>query len=299
MPETSPASHCPTPAVVPAETSPAASGWRTGGQPLVSIITPVLNGKAFLAACLESTLGQSYPHIEHIVADGGSTDGTLDLLAEYSSRYPGRVRFFTGQDRNGEDGWNKGILVARGDIFGWLGADDMFAPGAIATIVNYYLAHPGAEFVFGGYETVNESGQTLKRFMLKDFDFDEALNDNCHIATTSAFYTRQVIEAVGLLDVSLVPGDYDYWLRMAKHFPPHRLPEVLSRFRLHANRITSAPRARTRHVWVTYRTSLRHGGKRFSRRLRRYLIFRAADFCRPALQPVFPWVRRLLGWPTT
>jgi glycosyltransferase involved in cell wall biosynthesis len=264
--------------------------------PLVSVITPVLNGKRYLATCIESVLSQSYPNIEHVVVDGGSTDGTLEMLAEYSSKYPARVRYMTGKDKNPEDAWNKGICASKGDILGWLGSDDVYLPGAVEAVVDFFRMNPDAAFVFGGFDTIDEQGNVLERNMSKDFDFDEALNDTCWIPTTSAFYTREVVQNIGLLDTELVPADFDYWIRIAKVYRPYRIHKALSQFRIHPGSITGSPGIGAKYAYATYRTSRRHGGRVFSRRLYRYLILLAANFCRPVLEPVYPWIKRLLNW---
>lgn len=270
---------------------------RVGANPLVSVITPVFNAKKYLRDCIESALSQSYPLTEHVIVDGGSTDGTLDLLAEYGAKFPERVRYLTGKDKNAEDAWNKGILASKGDILGWLGADDLYLPDAIQTVVDFYRGNPEAAFVFGAYEVIDEQGNILLRDMLKDFDFDEALNNACHIATTSAFYTREVVQKIGLLDTDLVPADYDYWIRIAKVYRPYRIHQVLSQARLWPGSISGSPRIAKKYHYVTYRTSLKHGGRVFSLRLIRYLMVLIADFFRPILEPAFPRIKRLIRWP--
>ena len=93
-------------------------------KPLISIVTPVLNGMPYLAACIESVLTQGYPNIEHVVIDGGSTDGSVELLRSYSARFPSRVRFVSEPDNGPGDGWSKGVRMTRGGVLGCIGADD-------------------------------------------------------------------------------------------------------------------------------------------------------------------------------
>ncbi|MEI9479708.1 MAG: glycosyltransferase, partial [Deltaproteobacteria bacterium] len=99
--------------------------------PLVTIITVVLNFVKYAEACIESVLKESYPHIEHVIIDGGSTDGTVDILSRYSTKYPDRVRFISEPDGGPWDAANKGINMAKGEILGFIGADDMYEPGVI------------------------------------------------------------------------------------------------------------------------------------------------------------------------
>jgi glycosyltransferase involved in cell wall biosynthesis len=265
-------------------------------NPLVSVITPVLNARNFLGGCIESTLGQSYPRVEHVLVDGGSTDGTLDALAKYCSSYPGRVGFITGKDKSAEDAWNKGICAAHGQILGWLGADDAYYSDAIETVVDFFETKPAAAFVFGGCDIVNEHDEIIQQAGDEDFDLNEALNDKCVVPTPSAFFKREVVEKVGLLDTSFTPSDYDYWIRVAKFFHMHRIDKVLSRFRAHAGSIGGSKGAATRYAYVAYKTSRRHGGRIFSRHLLRCLISPVGDCCRPVLGPIYPSVKRLIPW---
>ena len=99
-----------------------------------SIITPVRNGERFLVSCIESVLSQSYPDVEHIFVDGRSTDGTLTILAEYSKTHPDRIKYVSGYDNSIGEAWNKGLRMATGDVFGWLGADDILYPDALRLI---------------------------------------------------------------------------------------------------------------------------------------------------------------------
>ncbi|PIQ85589.1 MAG: glycosyltransferase, partial [Candidatus Omnitrophica bacterium CG11_big_fil_rev_8_21_14_0_20_43_6] len=85
---------------------------------LVSIVTPVRNDRKYIARCIQSVLLQEYPHIEHVIVDGASTDGTLDIISNYSKKFPQRIRFISEPDNGGADAWNKGLKMAKGDIFG-------------------------------------------------------------------------------------------------------------------------------------------------------------------------------------
>ncbi len=113
-------------------------------RPLVSVITAVFNGEAFIASCIESVLSQDYPNIEHIVLDGGSTDGTVAILRKYQDQ----IAFWQSEpDKGVFDAWNKGLDLARGEWIAFLGADDCYLPGAISAYIELAQRNPEAEFL--------------------------------------------------------------------------------------------------------------------------------------------------------
>jgi glycosyltransferase involved in cell wall biosynthesis len=264
--------------------------------PLVSVITPVLNGRKYLEKCIESVLSQSYPHVEHVFVDGGSSDGTLDILTRYNRSYPQKVRFISGTDKTAEDAWNKGIILSKGDVLGWLGADDTYTPDALRTVVEFFRLNPGASFVFGICDVIDQNDQLMGQLGKKDFDLEEALNDRCETQIAAAFYKREVIAQVGLLDTSFAPSDFDFLIRVAKVFRLYRIDKVVSKFRMHPGSTSGSKGIERKYAKVTYKTSRRHGGRIFSRRFKEYRIQPVVDFLRPVFGPFYPWVRRLIHW---
>ena len=256
-------------------------------EPLVSIITPSFNRVRYLETCLQSVLNQSYPNIEHIIVDGASTDGTVELLARYQSMHPERIKFISEPDKNPNDAWNKGLKTAKGEIFGWLGSDDIYEPDAIQAVVEFFNAKPDAYFVFGECNVINEKGEIIGQYETKDFDLDEIINDSCHNATPSSFYRREVIEKVGLFDTNIANADVDYWIRAGNLFSMYRIKKVLANFRAHSDKCelsTMPARLRTRDDYIMSR---RYGGSVFSPRARRYFLLTITDGIRWVLLPVY------------
>ncbi len=256
---------------------------------LVSIITPVRNGIKFLELCIQSVLNQSYPNIEHIFVDGGSTDGTLAMLASYQAKYPARIRFVSEPDSGPEDAWNKGLIMAKGEIFGWLGADDTYEPDAIQTIVEFFKRNPEAYFVFGGYRIIDEMEQVRDEPKLRDFNLNKAINDSCDIPAHSAFYKREVVEKVGLINTTSRISEFDYWMRVAMVFRIYRLGKILSNFRVHKDSFSGSLEAARAYYRDSFRISRRYGGSLFSPRARRYLVYRFGILARaPVLKRICP-----------
>lgn len=260
-------------------------------NPLVSIITQVLNGIKYLEACLQSVLNQSYPYIEHILVDGCSTDGTVEMLASYQAKYPDRIRFISEPDKGAEEAFNKGLVMAKGEILGWLGSDDVYEPNAIQIVVEFFRANPDACFVFGDCNNINEKGEIVGKYPTKDFNLEETINNSCHIPAPSAFYKREVIEKVGGVDTSgRTNSDVDYWIRVGKVFPIHRIEKTLSNFRAHQDKrnaiMTDKMIAREDFIM-----SRRHGGRLFSRRARIYFWLVIIDPLRPILNFPIPLLK--------
>ncbi len=269
----------------------------TRDNPLVSIITPVFNGIRYLEEGIQSVLKQSYPNIEHIFVDGGSSDGTLDMLASYAASCPDRVRFISGPDKNACDAANKGWGVAKGDILGLLGSDDMLEPGAIETVVEFFRANRDAYFVYGDCNIINERGEVIGKSPTSDFDFKKAVNnyDVWCIPTISAFYKREVIEKVGIMDTSLYACDTDFKLRAGKAFQPHRIEKVLSRFRIHPDSLGSSKDAAKKCIRDHFITSRRHGGSLFSPCARKYYRQVIIEGLRPILGHFYPLINKAFG----
>jgi len=269
--------------------------------PLVSIITPVFNGKKYLEACLQSVLNQSYPRIEHIFVDGGSTDGTLNILSSYQSRYPERIIFISGPDRGVGEAVNKGLAIARGQIFGWIDSDDLYKLDAISAAVEFFRENPDAYFLFGGCNMIDEKGEVISSFTIKDFNLREALNRWHYIVFCATFFKREVVESIGLLNT--LGNDLDFYIRVHKAFRMHRIEETLSSWRLHSEGISLSQKARGKsirreRVKEDFLLCLKHGGSIFSPRSMRYYVTVLSPIInglRPILGRHYPFIKRCLG----
>lgn len=209
-------------------------------SPLVSIVTPSLNAAAYLEQAIESVLAQDYPRIEYLVVDGGSTDGTFEILR----RYQGRLACLSQPDRGPAEAINRGFQLTRGEIFTWLSADDYYAPGAVAAAVAEFAAHPEAAIVYGGAEWVDEYGCRIGDYPTAPFDA-RRLATECFIAQPAAFLRREAFQAAGGLDARWPHTfDYDLWIRLAQRFPFTYVPRRLAASRMHGRSISLGARRR-------------------------------------------------------
>ncbi len=206
--------------------------------PRVSIVTPSLNQGRFLEATIESVLAQTYPNIEYLVMDGGSSDNTLQLLR----RYEGRLRFCSAADGGQSDAVNQGFHLTQGELFGFLNADDLYLPDAVEKAVAEFAGNPGAAAVAGEAYLVDEESRRLGRYPCGTPDLAR-LSRECVLCQPAVFLRRQVFEEVGLLNPALhFALDYDLWIRIAKRYPIHRTEAYLAACRVHPGAKTQARR---------------------------------------------------------
>ncbi len=208
-------------------------------NPLVSVVTPTYNMASFLEETIQSVLSQDYPNIEYIVIDGGSTDGSVDILRKYE----GRLRWHSAPDRGQTDAINKGFLESHGQIFAFLCADDTYLPGAVSTAVKHMLANPEHAGIYGeGYLTAQD-GHIICPYPTKPFDA-ELLKTQCFICQPAAFLWREPFAEAGMMDVELQNAlDYDLWIRLARRNTLLKVDEYLATSRMHAGAKTLGQRS--------------------------------------------------------
>lgn len=211
----------------------------TGGKslsqnklPLVSVVTPSFNQASFIRETIESVMAQDYEHIEHIVVDGGSTDGTLDILRSYS-HLGDRFRYVSEPDNGQSHAINKGVSLARGEIIGWLNSDDIYEPGAIRKVVDAFLNQPEHGVVYGKANYIDEAGQVLRPYRVERLE-EKTLFESCFICQPAAFIRKDVFLQTGGVNEQLkFCMDYDLWIRISRHDSLRFIDEPLASSRLH------------------------------------------------------------------
>jgi glycosyltransferase involved in cell wall biosynthesis len=252
-------------------------------QPLVSIVTPCFNAAKFVEETIQSVLAQDYPRIEYIVMDGGSTDGTVDIL----KRYEQRLRWISEPDRGAADAINRGFAMSRGEIFAYLNADDLYLPGAVSTAVQTFEA----DAVYGGAWWIDEAGERLAPYPVRDFD-SELLARECFICQPASFVRRDAFENVGGMDPELnLTFDYEFWMRLAKTYDIRRIDGMLALSRMHRTNKSLGQRAGV--FRETFRILRRHYGYVPFQWIYAYLCYRA-DGRDQFFEPFQPSVLRYL-----
>ena len=202
--------------------------------PSISIVTPCLNAAATIEEALASVRDQSYPRLEHVVVDGGSTDGTVELLRRAEG-----VRFISEPDSGRADAVNKGVAMSTGEVIGWLNADDRYEDGALLAVGQALAADASAMWVTGYCRIIAADGREIraaitayKNFLLRRWSYPLYLTQN-FVSDPATFVRRTALEAAGPLDERyLISHDYDLWLRVGRRHAPLVLCRTLASFRM-------------------------------------------------------------------
>ena len=184
---------------------------RLGEEPpLVSIVTPSFQHAPFLRACIDSVLTQDYPRIEYAVHDGGSTDGTVDILRSYGDRFPWRSAPDGGQTQ----AINAGLREAKGEILAYLNSDDFLLPGAVSAVVAEWRQRPSVDVLYGRAHWADEAGDFTAEYAGGPLD-PEVFRGRCIICQPATFWRRRTMERFGWFDERFRFGmDYEYWQRV-------------------------------------------------------------------------------------
>jgi glycosyltransferase involved in cell wall biosynthesis len=252
-------------------------------QPLVTIVTPSFNQAKFLGATIESVLNQTYSNIEYWILDGGSSDGSVEIIQRYADRLAGWV---SEKDRGQTDAINKGFGRARGEILAWINSDDTYEPQAVAEAVAHLQANPECGLVYGDCHYIDEGGRVIGRFPAAQTDLARLRRGYVHVPQQSAFFRADLWRQVGPLDPSFFFAmDYDLWVRLAGVGRVDYVQRLWANFRLHsdAKTITADDRCWPEMLRVHYRD----GGGRLAPIVLKYWVRKAAA-------PYLNWKRRRL-----
>lgn len=245
--------------------------------PLVSVVMPSFQQAPFLEQAMRSVLDQEYAHLELIVIDGGSTDGSLEILQRHQSRL---AYWCSEPDAGQTDAINKGFAHARGEILAWLNSDDVYRTGAVSAAVDQLQRHPEAGLVYGQADYIDEQGTAIGRFPAARTDLRRLRRGFVHIPQQAAFFRSSLWSLVGPLDPDYYFAmDYDLWVRIAERSPLLYVPQVWAGFRLHREAKTLAAAARCwPEMWRIHR---RDGGRMLS-------VFGAKYALRRLVEPLMP-----------
>lgn len=169
--------------------------------PLLAIITPCYNEAEYITDNIESVFNQSYPNVEHIIVDGGSDDGTIDIIEQYQNKY--NIRYITEPDDGISEALNRGLEMAEGEWIGWQNANDYYTEGAFSMFSDRLCEHPDADMIYGDTSIINEDGEEINRnFAYPPSTFIQRHWSNW-ASNQSAFFRKKMILELGGFDTDL------------------------------------------------------------------------------------------------
>jgi len=200
----------------------------------VSIITSVFNNVSTIENCILSVQKQNFEHLEHIIVDAGSTDGTLEIIKKYSDQQ--KLIYISEKDNGLYDGLNKGFKLAQGRIVAWLDSDNYYSPKIVDEVYSIFEKNNNIDVVYGNVTTV-KNGKKVKDFIVRsDINFKKALKNNTGAIPVQpgVFFKKDLFEKVnGFNTTYKIAGDYDFWLKVLKTNPNlYYLNEIFGFFSL-------------------------------------------------------------------
>jgi len=203
---------------------------NTNQLPIISIVTPSYNQGSYLEETILSVLEQGYPALEFFIFDGGSTDGSLDIIQKHQDQ----LTFWESKpDRGQSHAINKGFRMASGEIVAWLNSDDLLAPGALKVVAQAWQQNPGVGLITGQTEIIDQAGKpTGNVFGSEPNVINSLLSSENPVSQPSTFFSTSALKEVGFLDETLhMSMDWDLWLRIGARYPTLFIPKMLSKSR--------------------------------------------------------------------
>lgn len=206
-----------------------------GGWPKVSVVTPVFNSARYLEQAMVSVLNQGYPNLEYSVVDGGSTDGSLEIIRKYQDRLHWWV---SEPDRGMYDALNKGFARSSGEVMGWISATDLLHAGSLFVVSSVFTTFPQVEWITGRPTVLNETGMIVGVMRLRRWSRLRFLaGANRHIQQESTFWRRSLWERAGSqVDASRRnASDFELWVRFFRYARLYSVDALIGGFRLHGD----------------------------------------------------------------
>ncbi|MEW6510897.1 MAG: glycosyltransferase family 2 protein [Bacteroidota bacterium] len=216
----------------------------------ISIITPSFNQAQFIERTIQSVMRQDHSDVEHIVIDGGSHDGTVEILRKYQ-----HLQWVSERDTGQSNAINKGFARATGNIVAWLNSDDFYEENVFGSVERYFLAHPECMVLYGDITFVDRAGSPLYTIEGNTISFDALISCPDIVRQPSFFWRRELLSELGGVDESLrLVMDFDFLLRAGRRHRFHYLKGNLSYYRLYVeNKSLSLARQQVAEMYRVYR----------------------------------------------
>lgn len=211
-------------------------------HPKISVITPSYNQCKYIESTIESVLSPNYPNLEYIIIDGGSTDGSVDIIRNYQDKL---AYWVSETDQGQTDALNKGFARATGDIFCWLCSDDLLESWTLWEVANYFQNNPEVSCVYGDTTWIDAENRLICKRKELPFNRFIFLYEHNFIPQPSTFWRRDLHEEIGLLNPEFeVSMDADLWLRFSEKTTLHHVSRPWSCMRLYSEQKTQRLKSR-------------------------------------------------------
>jgi glycosyltransferase involved in cell wall biosynthesis len=213
--------------------------------PKISIVIPSFNKASYIGITLDSIFQQKYSNLEVIVQDGGSTDGTVEIIKKFAEEYP--IIWESKKDKGQVDAINRGFLKATGEILAFINADDLYSPDAFLSVLNAYTNNPNALWFAGYGKIINEEDVEIAKFWISCKNILLRLNSyflllltSNYLMQPSVFITKEAYQKFGpFTGVGKYIFEYEMWLKLGRVSMPVIIPSTLSKFRISKSNMSS------------------------------------------------------------
>ena len=206
--------------------------------PRISLVTPVMNSAAYLEQTIRSVLSQDYPNLDYFIVDGGSTDGSVDVIRKHEGRISGWI---SEPDQGSYDALNKGFVRASGEVLGWINAGDLLHTNGLFVVGSVFAKFPDVEWIAGRPTGFNSRGMTTHVEKLRRWSrFRFLAGANQYIQQESTFWRKSLWErAGGRVDSSYRDvGDFELWVRFFRHAQLYSVDCLIAGYRFHPDAIS-------------------------------------------------------------
>ena len=199
--------------------------------PRITVVTPSFNQAKYLEQTILSVLNQNYPNLEYIIIDGGSTDGSKDIIEQYADH----ISFSLSEpDRGQTEAINKGLVKATGEWIAWQNSDDIYYPGVFRELAETAALYPEVGLIIGDMMLIDEHNKPLRCLRYTKPDYNAMRAEGMLIANQTAFWHRDLQQKCGLLDESFnYSFDYEWFLRLTRNTKGHHVSKIWGALRIH------------------------------------------------------------------